>query len=92
MVKKALVTKVWIEPGCIVCDACETTAPDVFEVRDETCIIRPAALEPEFTKLHTQDIADAAEECPVEVIKFDVAEEEVSDRCATAARVEEREG
>ncbi|MBI4719607.1 MAG: Rieske 2Fe-2S domain-containing protein [Planctomycetes bacterium] len=71
MATKQLVTKVWIEPGCIVCDACENTAPTVFEVTDDTCIIRPDALNAEFTKPLTQEIFDAAEECPVNVIKFD---------------------
>lgn len=71
-----VVTKVWIAPGCIVCDACETTAPTVFEVKhdDGTCIIRPAALEVEFCKPLTPDIIQAAEECPVDVIKFDTLE------------------
>ena len=32
MATKDVVTKVWIEPGCIVCDACENTAPTVFEL------------------------------------------------------------
>jgi cytochrome b6-f complex iron-sulfur subunit len=85
MATKELVTKVWIEPGCIVCDACETTAPDVFEVLDDTCIIRPAALTPDFTKPRTQNIIDAAAECPVDVIKFETAAVEVSDAEAAAA-------
>lgn len=85
MPTKELVTKVWIEEGCIVCDACETTAPDVFEVLDDTCIIRPAALEMSFTKPRTDDIIDAAEECPVDVIKFDTVEEEVSEEAAAAS-------
>ncbi|MGB0714961.1 MAG: Rieske 2Fe-2S domain-containing protein [Phycisphaerae bacterium] len=85
MPTKELVTKVWIEEGCIVCDACETTAPDVFEVLDDTCIIRPAALAADFTKPRTQDIIDAAEECPVDVIKFDVVEEEVAEDAAPPA-------
>ncbi len=59
------VTKVWIEPGCIVCDACEAIYPEVFEVTDSTCIIRPDA------PLHDGlKIEEAAEACPVEVIKF----------------------
>jgi cytochrome b6-f complex iron-sulfur subunit len=64
-----------------VCDACETTAPDVFEVQHEnnTCIIRPAALDAEFNKPRTQSIIDAAAECPVDVIKFDTIEVEVPD-------------
>lgn len=81
------VTKVWIAPGCIVCDACETTAPDVFEVQhdNETCVIRPDALNMEFTKPRTKSIIEAAEECPVDVIKYDLAPVEVSDAEAAAA-------
>lgn len=73
-----LVTKVWIAPGCIVCDACETTAPDVFEVQhdNETCIIRPAALDAEFTKPRSEAIIQASAECPVDVIKFETIEGE----------------
>lgn len=59
------VLKVWIEPGCIVCDACEAIYPEVFEVTDSTCIIRPGA--PLFDGLKIQESAEA---CPVEVIKF----------------------
>lgn len=59
------VSKVWIEPGCIVCDACEGIYPEVFEVTDTTCIIRPGA--PLDDGLRIQE---AAEACPVEVIKF----------------------
>lgn len=59
------VSKVWIEPGCIVCDACEAIYPDVFEVTDETCLIRPGA--PLDNGVLIEEAADA---CPVEVIKF----------------------
>ncbi len=71
MATKELVTKVWIAPGCIVCDACETTCPEVFHVTEDSCLIRPEALNAEFTKPITQSIIEAAEECPVEVIKFE---------------------
>lgn len=84
MPTKELVTKVWIEPGCIVCDACENTSPTVFEVTDDTCIIRPAALNAEFTKPLTQEIIDAAEECPVDVIKFETKPVEISEQEAAA--------
>ena len=60
-----IVSKVWIEPGCIVCDACEGIFPEVFEVTDTTCLIRPGAPLNDGLK-----IQDAAEACPVEVIKF----------------------
>lgn len=59
------VAKVWIEPGCIVCDACEGIYPEVFEVTETTCLIRPGAPLNNGLK-----ILEAAEACPVEVIKF----------------------
>ncbi len=59
------VSKVWIEPGCIVCDACEGIFPEVFEVQADTCVIRADA--PLTNGLLIQE---AAEACPVEVIKF----------------------
>ena len=70
------IVKVWIEPGCIVCDACETDSPKVFDVQEETCIIRPEAQSPDFTKPLTPSIITAAEGCPVDVIKFDTIEVE----------------
>jgi ferredoxin len=59
------VAKVWIEPGCIVCNACEDIYKEVFEVLADTCVIRPNA--PLDDGLRIQE---AAEACPVEVIKF----------------------
>jgi ferredoxin len=62
------VLKVWIEPGCIVCNACEDIYPEVFDVQADTCIIRPGAPLDDGLK-----IQEAAEACPVEVIKFNKA-------------------
>ena len=59
------VTKVWIEAGCIVCNACENIYPEVFEVKADTCVIRPEA-----PLDHGLKIKEAAEACPVEIIKF----------------------
>jgi cytochrome b6-f complex iron-sulfur subunit len=70
------ITRVWIDYGCIACDSCETLCPDVFEVQEETCVIRPEALAVEFTKPRTDAIRDAAKECPVDVIKFETVEED----------------
>lgn len=64
-VENFAVSKVWIEPGCIVCDACEGIYPEVFEVTADSCIIRPGA--PLDNGLLVEE---AAEACPVEVIKF----------------------
>jgi cytochrome b6-f complex iron-sulfur subunit len=82
MATKQIISKVWIAPGCIVCDACETTCPEVFDVTETTCLIRPEALDAEFCKSLSQSIVEAAEECPVEVIKFDAVEIEVPDEPA----------
>ena len=71
-----VVTKVWIAPGCIVCDACENDCPEVFDVQEETCVIRPQAQNAEFLKPLTPSIQVAAEGCPVEVIKFETKEVE----------------
>jgi succinate dehydrogenase/fumarate reductase-like Fe-S protein/flavodoxin/ferredoxin len=73
---------VYIDDGCITCDACEEAAPDVFEVSDDTCFIKPtvridggfdrntgqSSLKPEIISAMSDDILDAAEACPVDVI------------------------
>src|SRR5579862_8543861 len=71
-----IVTKVWIAPGCIVCDSCENDCPEVFDVQEETCIIRPPALKQDYLKALSPSIKVAAEGCPVDVIKFDTVEVE----------------
>ncbi len=70
------IVKVWIDPGCIVCDACETDCPEVFEVTETTCEIRPDAAKSAFTQNLTPSIITAADGCPVDVIKFDTKEVE----------------
>jgi cytochrome b6-f complex iron-sulfur subunit len=69
-----IITKVWIAPGCIVCDACENDCPEVFDVTETTCLIRPPAMNAEFLKPLTPSIIVAAEGCPVDVIKFETQE------------------
>lgn len=65
VVENFALSKVWIEDGCIVCDACETISPDVFEVVEGGCLVRTGA--PLENGLNIQE---AAEACPVEIIKF----------------------
>ena len=65
-----MIRRVWIEEGCISCKLCEDIAPKVFLVNDdEDCIVKPdaAAL---FGPL-AEDIEQAAEDCPVEVINVE---------------------
>jgi cytochrome b6-f complex iron-sulfur subunit len=71
-----VVTKVWIAPGCIVCDACENDCPEVFDVQEDTCLIRPPAQSPDFLGPLTPSIITAMEGCPVEVIKIETKEVE----------------
>ena len=73
---------VYIEEGCITCDACEEATPDVFEVTDDTCYIKPdvrvdggydrnidkSSLKQEVISTLADDIMDAADACPVDVI------------------------
>jgi ferredoxin len=82
------ITKVWIEEGCIVCNACEAECPDVFHVTDTSCNINGAVRKDgvdsenreEMSELNDdvqESLADsivaAAAGCPVEVIKYDQA-------------------
>lgn len=61
------ITKVWIEEGCIVCGVCEATAPDVFEMDEETAVVKEGVNFSEYE----DEIIEAAENCPVEVIKYE---------------------
>lgn len=80
------IAKVWIEDGCIVCNACETACPEVFHVTEDTCHIRAEVRSDAIkdTNLESRasltaatgsdledQIIEAAEGCPVEVIKFE---------------------
>src|SRR3954465_6485161 len=77
-----VITKVWIAPGCIVCDSCENDCPEVFDVQEDTCLIRPPAMKEDFLKPLTPSIIIAAEGCPVDVIKFERKEVEGKPRGA----------
>ena len=61
------IARVWIAPGCIVCNLCEDTCPEVFDVQADTCTIRPAAMRHFLDQRDA--IAQAAAECPVDVIR-----------------------
>jgi len=82
-----VVAKVWIDEDCITCDACQDICPEVFSVTDETSqILAAVRVDGQFDR-NTQGallsgtfgadlgdiILEAAEACPVEVIKFELA-------------------
>jgi ferredoxin len=76
---------VWIEEGCILCNACESECPEVFLVTEDTCKIKGSVREdgvedenrttksPLKVALQASleaSITSAASACPVEVIKY----------------------
>ena len=77
---------VWIEEGCIICNACEAECPDVFAITDTTSTIKASVrqdgqenenraekspLKIEFQISLEAGIEAAAGGCPVEVIQFE---------------------
>jgi ferredoxin len=62
------ITKVWLDESqneCISCGACESAAPDVFEIPDKM-VVKPNA------DLSQEDaIRDAVNSCPSSVIAFE---------------------
>lgn len=68
------ITKVWLEESeCIACEACESSCPEVFEMKDGVCTVKPEAADPAYLAPLTDKIKEAAEACPVECIKFEEA-------------------
>ena len=79
------VAKVWIEEDCITCDACQDILPEVFEVTDDTSQIKAevredgsfdrnvgqSSIKAEFRVEYSELIEEAADACPVEIIKFE---------------------
>jgi ferredoxin len=66
------ITRLWIEEGCIACSLCSDLAPEVFSVVDgDPCVIKPDA--GVHFAARDEEIRDAANDCPVEVIKFEEA-------------------
>jgi len=62
------IKKVWIEEGCIADGICNDICPEVFELDDagEAYVNKDADLAE-----NEEGIKDAAEQCPVEIIRFE---------------------
>lgn len=60
------INRVWIEEGCIACGNCEGICPEVFYVTDEAHVKEDV----DFNEFE-DGIQEAAESCPVDVIKFE---------------------
>jgi ferredoxin len=59
------IRKVWIEEGCTACGVCSDLCPEVFVLKDVATVAEGANFA-DFEDL----IKEAAENCPVEVIKY----------------------
>jgi ferredoxin len=59
------IKKVWIEEGCTACGLCEDICPEVFKVEDVATVIEGVNYDD-----YEEQIKEAAESCPVEVIKY----------------------
>jgi len=67
-----VIRRVWIEEGCISCNLCEDLAPLVFEVPAGGESQTRKRYERELQKSEVQEqVQEAADSCPVEVIKVE---------------------
>ena len=92
------IAKVWIEEDCITCDACQDILPEVFTVTDDTSFISAevredgnfdqntgrSAIKKEFRAEYSDIIEEAADACPVEIIKFEYETAEAGEEPAEA--------
>lgn len=60
------IKKVWIDEGCISCGLCEEISPEVFRMEDIAVVIEGV----DYSEFE-DGIKEAADDCPVEVIKFE---------------------
>jgi len=66
------VTKVWIDDECISCEACIAVCPEVLDMDGDKCVVKSEAADnAEVLKENSESIIQAAEECPVEAIKYE---------------------
>ena len=63
------ITKVWIEDGCICCGLSSDTCPEVFEIPDnhDINVVKESV---DFSQYEGK-IKEAADGCPVDVIKYE---------------------
>ena len=60
------IKKVWIEKGCVSTGKCAMICPEVFELEDRAVVKEGADFEG-----NRPGIEEAADSCPVDVIKYE---------------------
>lgn len=60
------INRVWIEDDCIACGSCEAICPEVFYVTDRAEVRANVDF-----NAYEAGIIEAAESCPVSVIKYE---------------------
>jgi len=59
------ISKIWIEEGCTACGVCEDICPEAFKVKEIATLIENVNYAD-----YEEKIKEAAESCPVEVIRY----------------------
>lgn len=59
------IKKVWVEEGCTACGLCTDICPEVFILEDLAVVIEGVNYSD-----YEEQIKEAADSCPVEVIKY----------------------
>ncbi len=60
------ISKVWIEEGCTICGICEKECPEVFELGDESAVVKDDVNLAEYE----DSIISAVESYPVQIIQY----------------------
>ncbi len=61
------IKKVWIEDDCTACGVCVDLCPEIFSLPGDIAVVDENA---DFNK-YEDCIVEAADNCPVEVIKYE---------------------
>jgi ferredoxin len=60
------IKKVWIDEDCTACGLCVDICPEVFDLPDDIAVVKEGA----NLSDNEDEIKEAAESCPVEVIHY----------------------